>query len=288
MRAIYRHELASYFKNLSGYVFGAFLMLFAGIYTMGYNLYNRYLHFEYVIGDLSFVFLFIVPILTMRVLAEERKQRTDQLLYSLPITMTKVVLGKFAVLMTVFLIPVAIINIYPIFLSRYGNIHLMTSFSASIAFVLLGGSLIAIGMFISSMTESQAISAGLCFVVMLVNYYIANLSAFVSDSAFASCVAFAVLILLAALIVRLMTRSTFTALVVAILLEGCLGLVYILKAEVFAGLFPEIMTQLSLFERFYSIVNGVFDLTGAVYFITVIGVFLYLCVQSLEKRRWSE
>lgn len=288
MKAVFRHELSSYFNNVTGYVFGAFLLLFGGIYTMAYNLNNSYPNFEYVFGDMSFAFLFIVPILTMRVLAEERRQKTDQLLYSLPLTMTRVVLGKYAALLVVFLIPVAVISIYPFVLSAYGTIHMGTALGAGIGFYLLGASLIAIGMFISSVTESQAVAAGLCFVVMLINYYIASLAGFVSSTAFASCAALAALILLLALIIRLMTRSTFAAVAVGVVLEGALAAVYVWDSSVFAGLFPNLMGELSLFERFYGFINGVFDLTSVAYFLTVIGVFLFLSVQSLEKRRWSE
>ena len=84
MKAVFRHELSSYFTGMTGYVFGAFLLLFAGIYTMAVNLNAGLSNFEYVLSNLSFIFLIIVPILTMRVIAEERRQRTDQLLYSLP------------------------------------------------------------------------------------------------------------------------------------------------------------------------------------------------------------
>jgi len=288
MRAVFRHELSSYFNNVTGYVFGGFLLLFGGIYTMVYNLNNRYTNFEYVFGDMSFAFLIIVPILTMRVLAEERRQKTDQLLYSLPLTMTRVVLGKYAALLVVFLIPVAVISLYPIVLSAYGNIHLGTAFGAGIGFFLLGAALIAIGMFISSVTESQAVAAGLCFVVMLINYYINALAGFVSDTAFASCAAFAGMIVVLMLIIRLMTRNTLAALCIGAVLEGGLLAAYFYNADMFIGLFPEIMEQLSLFQCFYGFVNGVFDWSGVVYFLTVIGVFLFLSVQSLEKRRWSE
>jgi ABC-2 type transport system permease protein len=112
MRAVFRHELSSYFTNVTAYVFGAFLLLFAGIYTMVYNLKMALANFEYVLGGMSFVFLVIVPILTMRVLAEERRQKTDQLLYSLPLTMTRVILGKYAALLVVFLVPVVLIGLY--------------------------------------------------------------------------------------------------------------------------------------------------------------------------------
>lgn len=116
MSAVYRHELASYFTNLAAWVFGAFLLLFAGIYMMAYNLHAGYSNFEYVFGGMCFVFLVAVPVLTMRVIAEEKRQRTDQLLYSLPLSMTRVVLGKYLALLTAFALPVAIICLYPLLL----------------------------------------------------------------------------------------------------------------------------------------------------------------------------
>ena len=108
MKAVFRHELSSYFTGMTGYVFGAFLLLFAGIYTMAVNLNAGLSNFEYVLSNLSFIFLIIVHILTMRVIAEERRQRTDQLLYSLPLSMTGVALGKYAALLVVFLVPTGI------------------------------------------------------------------------------------------------------------------------------------------------------------------------------------
>ena len=105
MSAIFKHELSSYFKGMTGYVFGAFLMLFIGIYTVVYNLTAKMVTFEPVLGGISFIFMIIVPILTMRVLAEERRQKTDQLLYSLPISMTDVVVGKYLAMLVTFLIP---------------------------------------------------------------------------------------------------------------------------------------------------------------------------------------
>lgn len=288
MNAVFRHELSTYFTNVSGYVFGAFLLLFAGIYTMVYNLNIAVTNFEYVLGGMSFVFLVIVPILTMRVLAEERRQKTDQLLYSLPLTMTKVVLGKYAALLVVFLIPIAIVSLYPIILTAFGNVYLPAAFSAITGFFFLGAALIAIGMFISSVTESQAVAAGICFVVMLLNYFLSSLASYVSTSAFASFAACTVVIVLLALVFYLMTKNSVIALLIGIVLEAVLSVAYIVSADSLEGLFPEIMEQLSLFERFYGFVDGVFDVTGIVYFITVIGVFLFLSVQSMEKRRWSE
>lgn len=288
MNAVFRHELSTYYTNVSGYVFGAFLLLFAGIYTMVYNLNIAVTNFEYVLGGMSFVFLVIVPVLTMRVLAEERRQKTDQLLYSLPLTMTKVVLGKYAALLVVFLIPVAIICLYPIVLTAFGSVYLPAAFSAIVGFFFLGAALIAIGMFISSVTESQAVAAGVCFVVMLLNYFLSSIASYVSTSAFASFAACTIVIVLLTLILYLMTKNSVIALLIGIALEAVLAVVYVVSAASMEGLFPEILEQLSLFERFYGFVDGVFDVTGIVYFMTVIGVFLFLSVQSMEKRRWSE
>lgn len=288
MKAIIKHEISSYFSGLTGYVFGAFLMLFAGIYTMVYNLKTMVTNFEYVLANMSFVFLIIVPVLTMKVLAEEKHQKTDQLLYSLPISMTSVVLGKYLALLAVFALPLAIICIYPLVLTAFGNVYLLTSFSTLTGFFFLGAALLSIGMFISSITESQAVAAGLCFVVMLINYYLSSLAEYVSTSAFSSFMAFTVLILLIALIIRIMTKSSVTALMTGGILEGILAVLYITKTSDFEGFFPELMSRLSLFDRFYEFINGIFSLENIIYFLTVIGVFLFLSVQSMEKRRWSE
>ena len=266
MRAVFRHELSSYFTGVTGYVFSAFLLLFTGIYTMVYNLQSASVHFEYVLGSMSFVFLIIVPILTMRVLAEERRQKTDQLLYSLPLTMTQVVLGKFAAMLVVFAAPMAVICLYPVVLSAYGNVHLPAAYGAIVGFFFLGMALLAIGMYISSVTESQAVAAGLCFVVMLVNYFLSDLAGFASSTAY----------------------SSLVSLILAAVLEAGLIGGYLWDSSRFEGLFPQIISQLSLFARFYTIVNGVFDVTAIVYYLSVTGFFLFLSVQSLEKRRWSE
>lgn len=288
MNAVFRHEVSSHFHSLSAYVFGAFLLLFGGVYTMVMNLNNLLTNFEFVMGNMAFIFLIIVPILTMRVLAEERRQKTDQLLYSLPISMTDVVLGKFGALLVMLLIPLAIIALYPVMLSAFGNIHFPTAYGAMLGFFLLGAALIAIGLFISSITESQAVAAGLCFVVMLLNYYISDLATFVAATAFASFSAFAAVIVILALLINMMTKNGTISLIFAAVGEGALLAGYLLNASSFEGLFPKVMESLSLFDRFYVFVNGVFDLSAVVYFITVIALFLFLSVQSMERRRWND
>lgn len=288
MIAIFRHEVSSYFTGVTGYVFGGFLLLFAGIYTMVINLNSQVANFEYVLSNMSFIFLVVVPILTMRVLAEERRQKTDQLLYSLPMGMTQVALGKYLALLVVFAVPVAIVGIYPIILSAYGDLYFPGAYGAIVGFFFLGAALIAIGMFVSSLTESQAVSAGLCFVVMLVNYFMSDLTSYIPTTAYASLVAFTIAALLVGLVIRRVTKNSLLAYGVVVVTIVALLAIFFVDSSLLAGKFNAVISWLSLFERFYTFVDGIFDVTGIVYFVSITAVFLFLTIQSLEKRRWTD
>ena len=288
MKAVYEHEVSSYFGGITAYVFGAFLLLFAGIYTFVINIRAGVTNFEYVLNNMSFIFLVIVPILTMRVIADERRQKTDQLLYSLPLTMTQVVLGKYFALLTVNLIPTIIMCIYPLILSFFGTMNFLGIYTTVIGFFLLGSALIAVGMFISSITESQPVAAGVCFVVVLINYFISSLSTYISSSSMATLIAFTVMVLILAFIFWMMTRNNFISFTLGVVLECILLVLYMVKGSSFEGLFPAIVEKLSLFDVFYGFVDGIFSIGSVVYFLSIIAVFVFLTIQSLEKRRWSE
>ncbi|WP_454940373.1 ABC transporter permease [Evtepia sp.] len=287
MKAVFRHELAGYFTGLTGYVFGAFLLLFGGIYTMVICLNAGSANYEYVLTNLAFLFLIVVPVLTMGAIAQEKRQKTDQLLYSLPLSMTGVTLGKYLAMLVVFLLPVGILCLYPILLSAFGSIYLPAVFSTAVGFLFLGAALLSVGLFLSSLTESQGVAAGLCFVVLLVCYFLPDLTGYFSTSALASFAAFTAVVLLVGLIFRLMTQNTPVSVALIAVLEIALLLGYVLGGDSFAGLFPTLVEKLSLFDRFYDFAEGICDVTTLVYFGTVIPVFLFLTVQSLEKRRWS-
>ena len=229
----------------------------------------------------------IVPILTMRAIAEERRQKTDQLLYSLPITTTQVVVGKYLALLAVYLVPLALVCLYPLIFSRYGDVYLPTSYGSILAFFVMGAALIALGVFISSLTDSQGFAAGVGVAVILFNYYSVSLSEYVSATAFGSLAAVCVLIIALGAVVRHLTKNENLAWGVSLVLLAGTAAVYYVDPAKFEGLLPDIMTKLSLFERFYVFVNGVFDWTGIVYYLTVIVFFLFLSVQSMEKRRYN-
>ena len=287
MISVLKHELKLYFHSLTAYVFGAFLLLIVGIGAMLYNLQAAVSNFEYVLSFSSMVFAVIVPILTMRVIAEERKQKTDQLLYSLPISTTKIIVGKFLALLVVFLIPLAIISIYPLIFSQFGEVYLLTSYGSLIAYFIMGAALIAIGMFISSLTENQGFAAGIGIAAILLNYFSVSLAEYVSATAAGSAIVLFVLAGLLGWIIKHLTRNDNLGYGVGLTLMAAVVAVFWIDSSALEGLVPEIMKQLSLFDRFETFVNGVFDMTAIVYFVSVIIFFLFLSVQSLEKRRYN-
>lgn len=287
MIAVWKHELRNYFHSLTAYVFGAFLLAVVGLGAMFYNLQAAVSNFEFVLNFSSLVFVVIVPILTMRVIAEERRQKTDQLLYSLPISTTQVVLGKYLALLVVYLIPLCVISLYPLIFAQFGDVYLPTSYGSIFAFFLMGGALLAVGVFISSLTDNQGFAAGISIAVILLNYYSVSLAEYVSTTAFGSLLALYVLVLILGGIVRYLTKNEALAFGVCLALIVALAAAFLLNSAMFEGLLPAIMEQLSLFERFNAFVNGVFDLTAVVYYLSVAGFFLFLTVQSMEKRRYN-
>ena len=287
MTAVLKHELRGYFHSLTAYVFGAFLLAFVGIGALLYNIQAAVSNFEFVLNFSSLVFVVIVPILTMRVLAEERKQRTDQLLYSLPISTTQVVLGKYLALLTVYLIPLCVIAVYPLIFAQFGDVYLLTSYGSILAFFVMGAALIALGVFISSLTDNQGFAAGIGIAVILLNYYSVSLSEYVSSSAFGSLAALCVLILAFGAVVKHLTQNENLAYAVCLVLAVLTAAACFLDGNGLEGILPAVMTRLSLFDRFHSFFNGVFDMTSIIYYGSVIVFFLFLSVQSLEKRRYN-
>ncbi len=287
MSSIYRKELRSYFTNMHGYIFGAFLLLICGIFFYVTNLVGGSAYFEYALQTTSFIFLLIVPIVTMKCIAEEKHQRTDQLLYSLPLSTTEIVLGKFFALYTVFLIPLSIMGIYPLILTLFGTVNLAGTYSCILGFFLLGGALLSIGLFISSLTESQVIAAVISFGVVLLMYLMTSLATLVPTTEIASVVAFSVVCIIFGLCVYAFSKDWWISGSFAIAAEIVLIIFYMSNKAAFAGLFQRVLTALSIYDVYYQLSVGIFDLTAVVYFLSVMAVCLFLTVQSLDRKRYN-
>ena len=252
MSTVYKKELKQLFTSMTGCIFIAFVLLFAGIYLTAYNLKGAYYSgMEYILSPVSFIFLLAIPVLTMRSMAEETRQKTDQLLFTSPVSMGEIVLGKFFAMVTVFAIPVFVMCLYPLILSQFGTINYAAAYGALLAFFLFGAMLIALGMFISTLTESQIISAVVCLAVLLIVYFMDGIRSLMGDSALAAVAVFTVV-------------AALTSAVSAVL-----------------GVFSA-FDRLSAFTQ-----NGLFDMTALFYYLSGAGLFCFLSAQSLEKRRWN-
>lgn len=287
MIAVLKHELRSAFNSLTIYLFCAALLAFVGIGAMIYNIEYAVASFEYVLSFVSIGLVVIIPVLTMRSFAEERRQKTDQLLYALPLSTWQIVGGKYLSLVTMFFVPMLVVAVYPYIFSQYGEIYLPGSYGAMFAFFMLGAALIAVGMFVSSLTENQGFAAGIAIVLFLFNYFSVTLAEEVSSTSLGAMLTLCVLAVVIALIVRALTKSDGIALGVGGALLLAVLAVYFLAQDKLENLLPDLMKTLSLFDRFSNIVSGVFDLTTIVFYGSVIALGLFLTVQSLEKRRYN-
>ncbi len=287
MSAVIRKELKQYFSTMYGYVFVGMLLLITGIITTITNLINGYSGFEYSLYTVSYIFLLIVPILTMSSLSEEKKSRTDQLLYSLPLSTKDIILGKFFAMAGVLALPTLIMCVYPLILSVFGNVNFLTAYCAIFGFYIMGCALLAFGIFVSGMTGSPVIAAVISFFSLLLMFLLGDLSTMIPQDAFTSLCCFALLCALIALLLYYVTKNETVSVALFVVLLAVDVLIYAFKSELLENTFPKMLSALCVYDRYESFAAGIFDLTAIVYYLSFICVFLFLAAQSFEKRRWN-
>lgn len=182
MFAIYKRELKSYFRSFIGLLFIAVTLFFIGLYFFVNNMLNGYPYFSYSVSSVMIMFFIAVPVLTMRILAEERKNKTDQLILTAPVSVGGIVMGKFLALLTIYAIPTAVICVYPVIMSRFGTVPMANAYVAILGFFLYGMLAIAIGVMVSSLTESQVISSVLTFIILFLMYMMTAICGLISST----------------------------------------------------------------------------------------------------------
>ncbi len=159
MKAIFKREFESYFRSPIGYVFISLFLAFSSLIFFTFNVgYGTTIMTNYFMS-VYYIFILSVPILTMKMFSEERKLKTDQLLLTAPVDVHEIVLGKFFAAMLVMAIAICSTFVYFIFMRIYGNPAMIQSLVGYVGILLYGAMLVSIGMFISSLTQSQVISA---------------------------------------------------------------------------------------------------------------------------------
>lgn len=288
MAAIYKRELKSYFQSMIGYAFIAFLALFTGIYFMAYNLSMGYPYFSYSLSGTMFMFLVAVPVLTMKSFAEERKSKTDQMLLTAPVSLWEIVLGKYLAMVTVFLIPNLIFCIYPLIIKMQGTAYLLVDYTGIFVFFLLGCVYIAIGMFLSSLTESQIIAAVSTFAVLLILYLWNGLLGFLPTTAISGLVGVLVMITLVACLIYQFTKNWLISGVIEVVAAIACIAAYVVKSSLFENLLVNVLGKFELADIFTNVyANKLLDVSDLIFCASLIFLFVFLTIQTIQKRRWS-
>ena len=287
MIAIYKRDLKGFFTGMMGYVLLAFFLAVGGLYFTVMNLMSGYPDLSYTLYNNLFVLLVLVPLLTMRSFAEERRARTDQLLLTSPVPLWRIVLGKYLAVLSVFGMAVLVFALYPLIMSRGGAVSYRQSYAALLAFFLLGAACIAIGVFLSSLNENQIVAAVCSFFVLLLAYLMPSIQTlFTVGSALAMGV-FLVLAALGAAYAGWHSRSWGLGLGVFTVCCAAILVLFWLRSAALTSAFSSLLGALCLFSPFEKFVSGLFSLSAVVYYLSVTALFLFFTCQTLEKRRWN-
>ena len=287
MIPIYKKEIRTYFTQMMGYIFLAFMLALIGLFFTLVNLHARDANFQFVLTGTSIFFLFLVPILTMRLFSEEARHKTDQLLFTSPLSVTQIVLGKFLAALTLFMAAVAITTFFPLMLSRFAeNMPVSRIVGTYIGWVLVGVSCIAVGVFISVLTDNQIIAAVGTFGALFVMFLMDAFAMSMPTSPFASLAFVGIIIVGVAGIWFNSTRNILSSVIVAVLgLAAAIGL-YLFNNLIFDGIIVRTLLWFSVYARFDSFSIGVLSINNIVYYVSFCVLFIYLSINVIEKRRW--
>ena len=288
MLAIYKRELKSYFHSMTGCVFIAFLVMFTGIYFMAYNLNAGYPYFSYTLSGSLIVFLVGIPLLTMRSFSEERKTKTDQLLLTAPLSLTKVVLGKYFAMVTVLAVPNVIFCLFPLLIKLQGTAYLLVDYSSIAVFFLLGCVYLAIGMFMSSLTESQIIAFISTFGILLLLYLWDGILSFLPGSALSGMIGILLILTLIVVYIYHMTKNWMLAAGIEAVGSAAALIVYFVKSSLYENLLTKLLGRLALADVLMNISSSnIVDVSGLLLYVSILIIFVFLTIQTIQKRRWS-
>lgn len=287
MLTVYKKDLHNYFSTFTGYVFIAAVLLSGGIYVFINNFMNGYASFGTSINSVPFFFVFLIPVISAGIFTDEKRQKTDQLLYTLPLTSKQIVFGKYLALVTVLAVPLLVLGIYPLIMSAYGDVNFIQAYSNLFAIFLLGMALCAICMFISSLTESIIVSAILCFACMFLLYQMNSLASNLTGSQRNSIIGFVVLAILLAVFIWYMTKNIYIALIPSLICAIALVVINNASNVALAGKINLVMGSVAIFNRINNFMNGIFDVTALIYYISIIVLFVLFTVYTFERKRWN-
>lgn len=288
MFAIIKKELRQYLYSMIGFVFLAFFLAIVGLYTWAANMAQGIGNFELTLSNITFMYIILIPILTMRIVAEENKQRTDQLLYTSPISLTKVIVGKYLAVLALFTIGILVISLYPLLLHKYGEgVRLSLAYSGLIGFFLLGAANIAVGLFISSLTESQVIAAVLSFVVLLLSNMLSAIVTMLPSDSLSQALYLAVIWIAICVAAYNMMKNIIVSAALAVIGEAAIWCIYGVKRSLYEGILTKVADALTLSNKYTDFGLGILKYDAILYYLSVIFIFVFLTIQMIKKKRFN-
>ena len=287
MTAIFKREFKSCFTGMIGWVIAAVSLFFLGLYYTNRNLLYASSDFATVLYTMTMIMLFLLPAISMRSFAEERKNKTDQLLLTSPVGIPSIVAGKYLAEAAVFALPLAAAVIMPLILTAFGTVSLVAAYSALLGYLLLGAACLAVGTWISALTENQILAYLATFGALLVAYLMNGIQTMFTTGNLLAFVVFMVIVLVAAILVGVSCKRLTAGLTVFCIGAAAVFILFLARPAWLLTAFNAVLDALALFEPFKDIVGGMFSIPAIVYYLSVIGLFLFMTGQALERRRWN-
>ena len=287
MLAIFKRELKAYFLTPIGYIYMGLFLLLTGIFFTFSNIFSQTSQYTGFLGGLLFIYLFAIPLLTMRLFSEEKRQKTEQLLLTCPVTISGIVGGKFLAALAVFCATLLVTVLYAVVIAAYGDLQVWETLGSYIGFIFLGASYISLGLFVSASTENQLTAALITFFTLMIVWILDPLAQSLPSDTSSGIIAAVVLLLGLLLFLFLNTRNWVIVLGAAVLGALAIGAFYFLKKDVFFGFSQNILGWFSLNRRYQPFTLGLLKFDALVYYASFSGLFLFLTVRLIEKRRWS-
>ena len=294
MIAILKREIKAYFVTPIGFLYMGLFLLITGIFFTFSNLFSQSSQYSGFLGNVLFIYLFAIPLLTMRLFSEEKRQKTDQLLLTSPISIIEIVCGKFLAALCLYAMTLVVTVLYAVIIAVYGDLLVWETVGSYIGFLFLGACYIAVGVLVSASTENQLTAALVTFFSLLVIWLIDPIAQMVPSDAFAGVISAGVLAFLVVLFLFLSTRNWFIVLVTAVLAAAVILFLYFfvsgyyyLFRNIYSGFLQKFLGWFSLNRRYQNFSMGLLKFDALLYYVSFSGLFLFLTVRLIEKRRWN-
>jgi ABC-2 type transport system permease protein len=287
MISIFKREVKAYFVTPIGYLYMGLFLLITGLFFTFGNIFSQSSQFSSFLGNLLFIYLFAIPLLTMRLFSEEKRQKTDQLLLTSPVSIPEIVCGKFLAALALYAMTMVVTLLYAVVIAIFGDLQTAEVIGSYIGFLFLGAGYISIGVLISASTENQLTAALVTFFALLVILLLDSVAQMVPSDLRSGFISAAVLAALAVFFVFLNTRNWFITLASVIVFGLVIGGFWYFNRTVYTGFLQKFLGWFSLNRRYTYFTMGLLKIDSLIYYITFCGLFLFLTVRLIEKRRWN-